>query len=697
MPFGPAFSPSIGLSLLKAALAREGIGASLHYFTIRFAEAVGQAFYGGIGDGERPALEDLPGEWLFSGALFDSSPADEKRYVEELLRGSYSDALIARILRARELVDGFLDECLASILREEPRLVGFTSIFQQHSASLALARRLKQVRPSIFIVFGGANCEGVMGAETVRSFPFVDAAVSGEGDVVFPELVKRVLNGKAVSALPGVRSRASIDDDFATGRFGNAPSVTEMDRLPVPDYADYFEQFRASRYDRDWYPTLFLETARGCWWGERMHCTFCGLNGSTMAFRSKSAARALAEVTEMVERYPGCDIQTVDNILDMRYFKDLMPALAARRFKVGLFWETKSNLNKQQVRLLRDAGIREIQPGIESLSDDVLKLMRKGVTGLQNMQLLKWCTELGVDARWNFLWGFPGEAPGEYARLADVVPALTHLQPPGGYNSIRLDRFSPNFFDAERLGFTDVQPFVAYRHVYRLPDAAIANLACYFTYQYREPRNVDEYVRPLARQIARWKRLKNRAAVLSVEAGEHLVLIDLRPESRWPFMVVGGLARTLYRECDAVRDLWKLAQIVTAAEGAEPAPGYVEELLAPLVERGFLLREGSRYLALAIPMGEYVPPRGVIREFSHIVKKVGTPGGRRWIVPTTYVGEPSNGSSPARRARTGSAAPRRRTRAASMPRLTACRFSVDVRGRLVIQASERSRQRAGSG
>ena len=147
MPFGPVFSPSIGLSLLKAGLARQGLAASVHYFTIRFAEAIGQAFYCGIADEGRPALEDMPGEWLFSRALFDTTAADDARYVEELLRGYYSDALIARILRARELVEPFLDDCLESILREEPRIVGFTSIFQQHSASLALARRLKRARP----------------------------------------------------------------------------------------------------------------------------------------------------------------------------------------------------------------------------------------------------------------------------------------------------------------------------------------------------------------------------------------------------------------------------------------------------------------------------------------------------------------------------------------------------------------------
>ena len=124
-----------------------------------------------------------------------------------------------------------------------------------------------------------------------------------------------------------------------------------------------------------------------------------------------------------------------------------------------LFYEVKANLKKAQVRLLRDAGVRVIQPGIESFSNDVLARMRKGVRGLQNIQLLKWCKEFGITPQWNLLWGFPHEPPEEYARMAALLPLLTHLTPPQTASAIRIDRFSPNFDRAEALGFADVQPF----------------------------------------------------------------------------------------------------------------------------------------------------------------------------------------------------------------------------------------------
>jgi len=676
MPFGAVFSPSIGLSLLRAELAEHQIAARVHYFTIRFAEAIGQAFYCGIAEQGRPSLQDLAGEWLFSKALFGTnSAADDARYVTEQLEDYYSDALIARLLRARGRVDAFLDECLEAALRDAPKIVGFTSIFQQHTASLALARRIKQASPSTFVVFGGANCEGVMGAETVRSFPFVDAAVSGEADLVFPQLVRRVLDGAPVADLPGVRSRERIEQEFAGGVFSNGPMVREMDRLPLPDYSDYFEQFAASRYEREWQPSVFLETSRGCWWGERAHCTFCGLNGATMAFRSKSPARALGEVTELVRRHPGCDIQAVDNILDFKYLTQFLPALAERRLKVSLFYETKSNLKKEHVRALRHAGVARIQPGIESFSDPVLKLMRKGVTGLQNIQLLKWCKELGVRPSWNFLWGFPGEPPEEYERLARLIPLLTHLPPPVAHAAIRLDRFSPNFFDAERLGFIDVKPMPAYGHVYPLSDRAVANLASYFTYGYAEPRDVGRYTRRLARELDVWKRASNTSELLSAEAGEQLVIVDLRPGSRNPFTLLSGLARLLYHACDAVCDLSQLSRTAAAGGAAAPTADAIEQTLAPLVEQGLLLRDGTRYLALAIPVGEYVPPAATNRRFAAIVRDLGAAQDDKWVVPLTRTTRHAG----------------QRARVGTMPHLAAARFSVGAQGQLVIEQAASTR------
>jgi hypothetical protein len=58
-----------------------------------------------------------------------------------------------------------------------------------------------------------------------------------------------------------------------------------------------------------------------------------------------------------------------------------------------------------------------LPPGIESLGTPILALMRKGITGLQNARLLKWCAESGIHVFWSVIYGFPGEpAEGTGAR-----------------------------------------------------------------------------------------------------------------------------------------------------------------------------------------------------------------------------------------------------------------------------------------
>jgi ribosomal peptide maturation radical SAM protein 1 len=611
MPFGHAFSPSLALSLLKAGLATRGVPARVRYFSLDFAERIGQHFYSGISTYSRPSHRHLAGEWIFSPALFGDRAGAERAYLDQVLLRSNrvssdrpaSPALVRKILDARRHAGAFVEECLEELLGLEPRVVGFTSSFHQHVPSLALARRLKQARPDCVIVMGGANCEGPMGAETARQFPFVDAVVSGEGDLVFPELVGRALEGRTLEGLPGVFTARNAALALATGARTTAALVQDMDALPVPDFSDYFEQFGRSRYAAAWQPGLFFESSRGCWWGERMHCTFCGLNGGTMSYRSKSAARAVAELTALVERHPDCDIQVTDNILDLAYFKDFVPLLAQRKLGVDLFYETKANLRKDQVQLLKRAGITKLQPGVESLIDDVLKLMRKGVSALHNLQLLKWCKELGVEPHWNVLWGFPGEPPAEYERLAGVIPLLRHLTPPRGFGPIRLDRFSPNFFDADRLGFKDVRPLAPYGHVYPFPEEVLRNLAYYFSYDYREPRDVAAYVRKLARELRAWK-CDRKSELLAVPSADALVIADSRPRARERFTVLRGLDRALYEACDAVTNTVNLTAAVERA-GFERVPEVaIADRLASLVERGLILRDGARYLALAVRAGE---------------------------------------------------------------------------------------------
>ena len=111
---------------------------------------------------------------------------------------------------------------------------------------------------------------------------------------------------------------------------GPSDKIHDMDALPDPDFSDFFEAVKASPLAARLSPAMLIETARGCWWGAKNHCTFCGLNGDTMAFRAKSAERVLQEIERQVARHGIRHFQAVDNIISHDYFRSLLPILKER-------------------------------------------------------------------------------------------------------------------------------------------------------------------------------------------------------------------------------------------------------------------------------------------------------------------------------------------------------------------------------
>ena len=368
----------------------------------------------------------------------------------------------------------FVERCVDEILASVPRIVGFSSSFQQHAASLAVAKRLKERAPQTIVLFGGANCEGDMGRETVAAFEFVDAVVSGEGDAIVPVLVERLLRGSCRGIYPAYTCAA-----MRANRPANAPAIVDLDALPYPDFSDYFAALPdvAAAETR-----LNIETSRGCWWGQKHHCTFCGLNGSAMAYRKKSPKRAVDELEALARTYGVRRFAATDNILDAGYFTTALADLARRDLGIELFYETKANLREAQIRALADAGVRSIQPGIESLSTPVLVLMRKGVSALRNVQTLKWCRAAGIAVTWNVLYGFPGESPDDYRAMEALVPLLAHLTPPSYVGRLRLDRYSPMYEAPASVRPHGRRARARLRAPLRLPSASLRRLAYYFTF-----------------------------------------------------------------------------------------------------------------------------------------------------------------------------------------------------------------------
>jgi ribosomal peptide maturation radical SAM protein 1 len=602
MPFGALARPALGISLLKAELAEAGVACDVRYPAFSFAEFTGYEDYQWVSSAL--PYTAFAGDWTFTPALYGDHPDLERRYIQEVLRGTWrlDPDTIQRLLRVRALVPHFLDYCMMTISWHEYALVGFTSTFEQNIASLALAKRVKAVHPGLAIVFGGANWEAEMGCELHRQFPFVDYVCSGEADHSFPALVRRVLAGEPVAGSNGTIRGIVYRAGGASVYTGQAELIRDMDSLPIPDFSDYFQDLAQSTVAASVVPTLLLETSRGCWWGAKSHCTFCGLNGGTMTFRGKSARRAIAELEFLVDRWQIDMVEAVDNILEMKYFNDMLPTLAQTGRSIQLFYEVKANLSRTQVQILHAAGVNRIQPGLESLSDHVLQLMRKGTTALRNIQLLKWCKEYNISVDWNLLYFFPGETREDYAAMLHLLPSIRFLQPPTACGPLRLDRFSPYYNAPAAFGFINVRPMVSYKYLYPFDDESLHRIAYYFDYDYETGVDPTGYAALVVAYVEAWRREPERGALYSIMRPDGtLALVDTRSDAARPELVFSGLEQEAYEYCDTLHTGASVAQHLRRTfPDAHFTDQQVLAFLDSLVANKLMVTADCYYLSLAV-------------------------------------------------------------------------------------------------
>ena len=611
MPWASITYPSIQLGILKSLMDRSQVACAPMSLNLSFfeylaarpeADRLSLEQYDYIGEASGLGL----GEWIFASAAKGHSDAAGDDAYREFVRGNDPEhGVLERAERARELVPGFLDQCAENILAARPRVVGFTSTFSQTFPSLALSKRLKEQAPDLHIVFGGANCDGPMGKKLHALYPWIDVVVRGESERVAPRLFRELIAGDAISRQPGlcIRENGEVTAVVEPERGG-----VEMAESPLPDYDEYFQRLANSPVSNEvGAGGITYESARGCWWGAKHHCTFCGLNGTTMNFRSKPAERVFEELHTLSRRHRKLHFIVVDNIIDMDHVKELLPMLRASDIDFSFYYETKANLKKHEIRLLRDAGVRTIQPGIESLSTPILKLMRKGTTALQNVRFLKWCAELGITPDWNLLYGFPGEPPEEYSRMAEVMLSLTHFTPPCSVHPICIDRFSPYYNTPEEFGIRIEAPKPWYRFLHETDEEGLNDLAYFFEHGYDDGRDPKEYVEPAYQVTELWRQgAEKNYRKLTVKRGPNFVQVaDGRTNGKGGTYTLDGIAGEAYLACERGATPHRVWSTLSPEYQSGATEEDVRDFLDQMVKMRLVFEENDHYLSLALPDGEY--------------------------------------------------------------------------------------------
>ena len=403
-PFAAADRASLAAHLLQACARRAGFKVRILYANMVLAAEIGWSHYNAICDRKVGPPNLLVGERLFSGC------AHGQPFFDEGVWGSDGEPLLDQLKAVEEIAWTWAEAVSGLIAGLDFPIYASTTTFEQTNASFALLHRVKQRRPGVLTLIGGANCDAVMAGGIASLDPdrrCFDYIFSGESEQALPKFLQSYAAG-----------------DLPDGRIVQGTPCLDLDSLPVVDYTEYFEQrdclIPTSEADEP--AILPLESSRGCWWGQKHHCTFCGLNATGMAFREKSPGQVVLELRTLASSYSSRRVAMTDNIMPHSYFGSVVPQLAEEGLGLKIFYEQKANLSLSQVRALKKAGIVSIQPGIESLSDGLLDLMDKGVSAKQNLRLLRYARSAGVHLFWNLLWGFPGDRSEWYQQMAEFLP-----------------------------------------------------------------------------------------------------------------------------------------------------------------------------------------------------------------------------------------------------------------------------------
>ena len=510
--------PCLAVATLSPLLEREGIATDQVYGSLLFPVSHTDAGH----------LEFFS-SFIFSPWLYDSATREGavegivREFLKMKCKGGIAHDLETttldelghseadlRAMAHRDITNAgvCIERCVDLLSDPVYDIVGLSATFDtQMPGALAIARRLKARRPGVRIIIGGAACAEEQADGLVSSFETLDAVCHTEGEEVIVALVRALRGGTPLAEVAGISYR---DAAGRTQHNASPPLIRDLDTLPVPSYGAYFDQLNASGWSAV-QPRLFFETSRGCWWGEKHLCTFCGINGEGLTFRKKSPERAYDEIVQLYEGYPQARIlEATDNILDMGYFKTMLPRLEAREWEpdrpLRLFYEVKSTLRREHLYQMARSGVVAIQPGIDSLHDGVLELMNKGCTGLGQIQFIKYATEANIELIYNLIVGNPDERPEWYREMSARVTAIEHLPPPRCVTPMMLERFSPYHSDPARWGITDVRPRASYTDIYPDPAADLARMA--YVFDFDHPMQSDHELiaaqRELIESVRRW-------------------------------------------------------------------------------------------------------------------------------------------------------------------------------------------------
>jgi radical SAM superfamily enzyme YgiQ (UPF0313 family) len=292
------------------------------------------------------------------------------------------------------------DSMLQEIIDFKPDIVGIGSMTLNYERARQIMSILKaQCGDTCLYVFGGVH-PSIRPTE-VYGETGADAVVVGEGEYALADIIR----GKKLSEIPGVY--------VGQRDFVRSALIENLDELPLPAYhrmpAFHKYLLPPGTFRGTWqaHGTIVLMSARGC----PAACIFCS---SHLMFgrriRRRSVDNVIFEIKYLLEHYGNTSFWFADDTFT--YQKQWVYEFCEKITPLHVVWGCQARsdtITDELVVTLKDSGCFQIDLGIESGSDRVLKILNKGETAAQHRNALQTLRRHRVRSLATFIIGTPGE------------------------------------------------------------------------------------------------------------------------------------------------------------------------------------------------------------------------------------------------------------------------------------------------
>lgn len=311
------------------------------------------------------------------------------------------------------------------ITRENPGLIGLSSVTPNFSLACKMAKKIKSYSNAI-IIYGGIHAS-TFPEKIIKNHSEFDLVVFGEGEETMAELAGILdLHGFNTEKLQGIKGICFRDNNNSIHKTQPRPLIDNIDSLPFPDRDSVnMDLYKATGHIGVSSKVANMITSRGC----PARCTFCE-SFLTMGFkyRAHSAEYVLSEINHLKKRY-GIE-QFVFNddtfTIDFNRVKDICKGILDEKLNIKWFCFARVNTIRDidMLKLMKKAGCVQINFGVETGDENMLKNIKKGITLDQARRAFKLCHKLKIKTSAGFIFGFPGETKETIQKSIDFAKEL---------------------------------------------------------------------------------------------------------------------------------------------------------------------------------------------------------------------------------------------------------------------------------